>query len=202
MKEVCYSQMSLVQLGTDINEKDNNGRVFNYTLNQRKAKAKLLKGAKKDKNLYAEVKPGCVNLRFDDGAYFELVLPLLQEWHKKCNETVQVNDTEIKILEVDPGVENTGKTVDTKLAVLANNSRFVLHAYNSTQNLMVQGKNYEDFALNCLQPFFMEKIELSKERIMKINDDVKKAFGPRNVIEAETCLVTRLISIVSKPIKL
>ena len=192
MKEVSYSQMSLVQIGTDTEEKKDininkdNGRVFNYTLNERRAKAKLLRGAKNDENLYAEVKPGCVNLRFNGGVYFELVLPLLQIWHKKCNETVQINDTKIKILEVDSGVENTGKTVDTKLAVLANGTRFVLHAYNSTQNLMVQGKNYEDFALNCLQPFFMEKIENAKERIRKVNNDIKKAFGPRSQIEEDS----------------
>ena len=187
MKEVCNSQMSLVQVKRDaLGTNDlNGGRAFNYTLNQKKAKAKLLKGAKKDKNLNVEVRDGCVNLRFDDGSYFELVLPLLQEWHMKCNETVKINDTEVKILEVDAGIENTGKTVDTKLAVLVNGSRLVLHAYNSTQNLMVQGKNYENFGLKCLQPFFVEKIELTKNRIIKVNNDVKEAFGPRNGLRAK-----------------
>ena len=52
---------------------------------QKKAKAKLPKGAKR-KNLNVEVRPGCVNLRFNDGAYFQIVLPLLREWKQKSQE--------------------------------------------------------------------------------------------------------------------
>ena len=58
-----------------------------------------------------------------DGAYFEVVLPLLKQWH-----------------------DVTEKHMDTKLVVFAGNDRLVLHAYNGTQNLMVQGKNHENLA--------------------------------------------------------
>ena len=52
-----------------------NGRNFGYSLNPKRAKAKLLKGAKRTKNLDDEVKTGCVNMRFDDGSYLRLSYP-------------------------------------------------------------------------------------------------------------------------------
>ena len=42
---------------------------------------------------------------------------------------------------------------------------------------MVQGRNYENFALNYLKPFFTEKIEAETDTITKINEDVKGALG-------------------------
>ena len=39
-------------------------------------------------------------------------------------------------------------------------------------DLMIQGKNFEKFAIEVLEPFFTHKIELSKERIAKINNEV------------------------------
>ena len=38
---------------------------------------------------------------------------------------------------------------------------------------MVQGQNYEKFALNCLEPFFKEKNDETIEQINRINDGVK-----------------------------
>ena len=48
--------------------------------------------------------------------------------------------------------------MDTKLVIFVNNDRLVLHAYNATQNLMIQGKNHENFAVKYLEPMFLEKI--------------------------------------------
>ena len=154
MKQVGYSKSSLVQLNGDvvINQED---RAFEYILNEKRAKAKLLKGAKRAQNLNIEVSRGCVNMRFDNGSYFEIVLPLLREWSKKCGENVKLGLEEMKIIEVEAGYEKSTKHVDTKLVLLADNSRLVLHAYNSTQKLMVQGQNYQKFALDCLEPFFL-----------------------------------------------
>ena len=58
MKMLCDSEKYVLELNKDSQEE----RVFDYTLNQKRAKAKLLKGAKKEKNLDVEIKPGCVNL--------------------------------------------------------------------------------------------------------------------------------------------
>ena len=64
-------------------QKRRNGRTFDYDLNERRPKAKLLKCAKRAKHLNVEIKSGCVNMRFSDGAYFEVPLPFLRDWHKK-----------------------------------------------------------------------------------------------------------------------
>ena len=95
-----------------------------------------------------------MNLRFNGGAYFQIVLPLLREWKQKCGEDIDINEVKVKIVDVDAGTENSMRHVDTKLTLVVNDDRYVLHAYNGTQNLMVQGRNYENFALNYLKPFF------------------------------------------------
>ena len=76
MKQVSHSESAIIHVdheeidGGVIKEE---GRAFRYTLNQKKAKAKLLKGAKRN-NLNVEIRPGCVNLRFNGGAYFQIVV--------------------------------------------------------------------------------------------------------------------------------
>ena len=171
MKSVCQSEMSIIQLmDKDINEEEENCRVFDYALNKKRAKSKLLKGAKRE-NLHVESRSGCVNLKFCDGAFYEIVLPLIKDL--KVDEVIKINETEVKIIEVHAGVENSENHVDTKLVVLVNGDRLVLHAYNGTQNLMVQGKNYEKFAIDCLKPYFLQRIKNSLDKIQNFNNMVK-----------------------------
>ena len=60
----------------------------------------------------------------------------------------------MKVETADPGIDNSEKHMDTKLVIIVKNNRLVLHAYNGTQNLMVQGKDHENFAVNYLEPYF------------------------------------------------
>ena len=60
------------------------------------------------------------------------------------------------------------------MKVIHNDQRFALHAYNTTQNLMVQGKNCESFDINCLEPFFANKIESSLSKITQFNRDIEE----------------------------
>ena len=73
MKQLTNSISSVVEVNT--NKED---RVLEYTINKKRANAKLLKGAKCLKNLELEVKLNCVNLHFNDGSYYEVVLPLIK----------------------------------------------------------------------------------------------------------------------------
>ena len=118
-------------------------------MNEKRAKTKLLK-----EHLDVDVKSGCVNMRFSDGSYFEVVLPVLREWHGHVGKTLKIGEIEVKVDEADPGIDNSAKHMDTKLVMTVNNNRLVLHAYNGTQNLMVQGKNFELFAVSYLEPYF------------------------------------------------
>ena len=174
MRQIANTEAELSKYDEEHSNKD--GRVFNYVVNNKRAKAKLLKGAKRGKHLVVESKNGCVNLIFSDGSYLETVLPLLKSWHQKVNEKILLNNTEIEVVEFDVGIEDSQKHIDTKLVIVSNNCRLVLHAYNSTQKIMIQGQNYENFAMNCLEPFFKDKIEETIEQITKLNDDIKDSL--------------------------
>ena len=167
-------------------------RAFNYELNEKKAKMKLLKGAKREKHLDVEIKSTCVNMRFSDGSYHEVVLPFLREWHKQVDKPFKMMDFDIKIVESDAGVDNSEKHMDTKIVVFVNDDRIVLHAYNGTQNLMVQGKNFVNFVVKYLQPYFTKKIEESEGPIAKFNSNVQDMLGKRKS-------TTNLKSSSSKP---
>ena len=91
-----------------------------------------------------------------------------------------INEIEVNISEVHVCLEKSANHVDTKLIVFVNGDRLVLHAYNSTQNLMVESRNYENFAKNCLQPFFVQKIEQSLNKIKNFNNGVKQTLGTKN----------------------
>ena len=95
MKTICNSEVGVNQSyeALEITD-DEQARVFDYVINKKRAKAKLLKGAKRIKNLEVELKNGCVNLLFCDGAYFEIVLPLMRSWNKKVDEVFVINNTE------------------------------------------------------------------------------------------------------------
>ena len=140
MKVLSNSNSTLIQINDDAvealnNKKSLNGRVFAYTLNEKRAKRNLLKGAEKENNLEVEVKSGNTNLRFSVGSYHEVLLPLLRSWSEELDNIHYVCDNEIKIIEFEAGSEKTDKHMDTKLVIMFNNDRLTLHAYNSTQNL-------------------------------------------------------------------
>ena len=174
------SEVDIYQASTELVKRDN--REFGYVLNNKRTKAKVLKGAKRVNNLEVERKPGCVNFLFCDGSYYEVVLPMLRIWNKKLLEVIKVNDFEIKVIESDEGKDESGNHVDTKLAVIVNSKRLVLHAYNSTQKLMVQGKDYENFSINCLETFFRQKIGEALNKISNFNNDVKVTLGAQKAL--------------------
>ena len=166
-----------------INVDNDNGRVFEYTLNKKKAKAKLLKGANRENHLDVEFKSGCANLRFSNGSYLKLILPLLKNWNENKEKIVQIDDSEVHIVEVEAGRESLGQHMDTKLVVMVNGDRLVLHVYNGTQNLMVQGKNYQRFASDCLEPYFRREIGNNIENITNFNTEVKNILGEKKSIK-------------------
>ena len=180
MKFLTNSASLITPVNQDAN--DENGRVFGYALNQKRAMNKLLKGANWANNLDVEVKDGCVNFRFCNGSFYEIILPMLKIWQEKVNEVIKIDETGIKVIEVIKGTENTNKHVDTKLIVMINDDRLVIHVYNGTQNVMIQGRNYSKHALNFFEPFFRQQIEISIDTISKVNNDIKNWLGPKKAI--------------------
>ena len=151
-------------------------RIFEYSLNENKSKKKLLKGAKQTSDLLVEVKTGNTNIRLNGGSYYELILPLLMSWYNEVGNIVLIRQTEIEIVDHEVGIECAEKHVDIKVVIMVNSNHLVLHTCNSTQNFMVQGKYHEEFAANVLVPFFEQKIEESRGKIIKLNDNIKATF--------------------------
>ena len=83
--------------------------------------------------------------------------------HGQVDKPFKMMGADINIVESDAGVDKSNKHMDTKLVVFVNDERIVLHAYNGTQNLMVQGKNFSNFVVKYLQPYFSQKIEESED---------------------------------------
>ena len=78
MKMLGTSELSIIH--TNNEGESHKERAFGYTLNEKRAKANLLKGAKRTEDLNVEIKSGCVNLRFSDGSFCEIILPLIRLW--------------------------------------------------------------------------------------------------------------------------
>ena len=135
MKLLTNSESS-VTLFNNEEAVDNNLRMLDYKLNKKRTTAKLLRGAKRVKNLNVEVKSGCVNLRFSDGAYLEIVLPMLREWHIKVNEVIELGDKALKIVDFETRLYINDKHADTRLVIAYLEQNFTIHAYNTTQNVM------------------------------------------------------------------
>ena len=73
-------------------------------------------------------------------------------------------------------------------------SRYVLHSYNTTQNLMVQGKNSHSFVAHCLEPYFSDKITSVLDKIKLFNNAVEERLSasslpahPTNTFKCAHC---------------
>ena len=171
MKQLTNSDVAILEL--------KESRSFSYTMNNKRTKAKLLKGAKREKNLDVEIKSGCVNLRFNDGSYCEVILPLLNHWHEKVGSDIFLNDHKIHIISIEKGIDKSNKHSDTLVKIMYSEQRITLHAYNTTQNLMVQGTICEEFAVSCLEPFFRGQIESALIKISDFNKAVVEQLSTK-----------------------
>ena len=97
-------------------------------------------------------------MRFSDGAYHEIVLPLLKTWLQNCNKEFVINGSTLRIIEAEEGKDVSARHVDTKIVMMFDNEKVVIHAYNTTQNVSVQGRKREPFVQNILEPFLLTMI--------------------------------------------
>ena len=97
-----------------------NSRSFEYDLNDKAAKAKIVKAAKRSA-FYVENHSSSSNLVFNPGAWQNVVLPSLWYWEEVKNEekTCKIGDYNVKIGGIKIGVENNGKHVDSQVVFFA-----------------------------------------------------------------------------------
>ena len=167
IKALKTSNVSVINVN---DQKDDTERLFKYSLNDKRAKSNLLKGAQRTQHLETEFKSGCVNVRFSDGAYHEIVLPLLKTWLQNCNKEFVINGSTLRIIEAEEGKDVSARHVDTKIVMMFDNEKVVIHAYNTTQNVSVQGRKREPFVQNILEPFLLTMIHSATDRIEKLNE--------------------------------
>ena len=150
-----------------------NSKMFNFKLTEKTAKSNILKAA--NRNLFEiESKQTCKNLRFSAGAYVCSVMPIIRSWCKTHTEgeAFESSGLTIKVMEFEDRADNDNKHFDTKVVFQVNGEKAVIHCYNSTQNLKVDGKMFLYFVELYLQPLFMKEIEANKEKIAEYDKAV------------------------------
>ena len=164
----------------------NEDRNFNFKLTDKKAKSNLIKSAKRG-HLEIEAKQLCKNIRFSAGAYLYVAKQMVRECEArhKANSPIIHKNMEIKVEDFLDGIDLEGKHFDTKIVFSVNTKKVVMHCYNSTQNIKVEGSAYLDFIKIFLEPLFLSNIEVMKQKIVDYDKNV----------------VTTLIKNAGKPLK-
>ena len=155
--------------------------IFDYKLNDKAGKSKLLKGAKR--NVFVvEENSTSTTLIFSAGAWHAVILPSQRYWEQvKGDQTCKVGDVGIKVGGIKSGKDTSGKQVVQKVVFLADRNKIVCHFYNTTQKVLVNGHGYKPFIEIFLKPFFQQKIDVSTEEIAKVNTLLMEKLGPKTV---------------------
>ena len=141
-------------------------RMFNFKLTDKKARKNLLKSAQR-KYLEIESKQNCKNLKFSPGSYLLVAKKMVDECQVKFEQNAIFNceDLEIKVVDFLSRHELNNKHFDTKIIFSVNNQKVVMHCYNSTQNLKIDGQAHCYFAEKFLEPLLLSQIEDLKEKL-------------------------------------
>ena len=159
----------------------NSSMSFDYELNDKATKAKLLKAAKRIP-IETEEHSSSSNLIFSAGAWYHAVLPAVKYWNDvKGEKTCKVGDYIIKVGGVKSAKESSGKHVNSKVVFFADRDKVVCHLYNTTQLILINGHGYKKFIDLFLKPFFVSKTSECIEEIEQVNDEVVRKFGSKTV---------------------
>ena len=158
-----------------------NVNTFDYKLNDKTAKAKLLKAAKRQP-IDMEENSTSSNLVFSAGAWIHAVLPSVRYWSEvKESKTCRIGDYEVEIGGIKENKETQGKHVNTQIVFLANRNKIVCHMYNTTQLILINGHGYQKFIDVFLKPFLTAKINECIPEIEEFNDQVGIKLGPKTI---------------------
>ena len=129
----------------------NAGIVFDYKLNDKAAKSKLVKGAKRVP-LEIEENSTSTTFIFNSGAWQVGVLPSVNLWSQiKGDQSCKVGDVTIKIGGVKSGKDTSGKNVVNMIVFMADRDKVTCHFYNTTQKILVNGHGYKKLLLPLMK---------------------------------------------------
>ena len=83
-----------------------------------------------------------------------------------------VGKEQVERIAIDQRKELSGFHVDTKTEFQVKGGKILMHAYNTKQKLMIQGKKYKWFVENYLEPFLKLRIRKCQPQIEEINKNV------------------------------
>ena len=181
--------MSLVKLDSideivkdsEIMKNDEIKRTFEYNMNDKAAKAKLVKGAKREAYEVVKNQSSC-NIDFSVGSWNHIVLPTIQYFKKiRGEKTCIVGHLEVKVASVKSGKDIIGKHIDTQIVFFSNRDKVVCHFYNTTQRILVNGHGYLKFVEEFLSPYFESKLSTYENDIKDFNNLVLDTLGNRMV---------------------
>ena len=156
-------------------------RKFEYKLNDKAAKGKLIKGGKRIPFEVVE-NSSSSNLVFNLGAWNYVVRPSFKYWSEvKGNKTCKIGDTIVRIADVKAGRDIGGKHIDTQIVFFANRDKVVLHCYNTTQLILVNGHGYAKLIQMFLKPYFEYKIQMNINEIKVFNENALSSLGSKTV---------------------
>ena len=154
--------------------------MLNFKLTEKTAKANLLKSSNR-KQLEIDTKQTCMNMKFSPGAYLQCVLPVIKKWGLcfQSKQTINEENISIRVDEFEERKEMSDKHVNTKLVLYVNGDKIVVHCYNSTQNLRVDGKKHADFVGQYLKPKFLQCIEKHLHEITQFDRALISSLNPK-----------------------
>ena len=157
------------------------GRKFEFKLDEKAAKGKLIKGAKRVP--FEVVKnSSSSNLDFCLGSWNNVVQPSMRYWSDvKGIKSCKIDDMVIRIADLKSGKDIGGNHIDSQIVFFANRDKIVLHCYNTTQRILVNGHGYSKFIEMFLIPYFESKISLNLEGIAQFNNNALAVLGSKSV---------------------
>ena len=133
-------------------------RKFQYDLNEKATRAKLVKEAKRPPFEIVK-KTASSNLIFSLAAWEIVVLSSIKYWDSiQGDKTCKVGDSTIRVGNVKAGTETGGKHVDTLIVFFINRDKVMCHFYNTTQLILVNGHGYSNLIDQFLLQYFHSKL--------------------------------------------
>ena len=166
---------------SEISKPCDSKRKFEYNLNEKAAKAKFIKNAKRSP-FEVVTNSTSSNLLFSLGAWDQVDLSTVKYWNQvKGEKTCKVGSNDINIASVDIGKEVSGKHIDSKVVFYMNRNKVVCHLYNTTQLILVNGHGYATFIDIFLKPYFLSKVDLHLDGIARYNKLALETLGTKQV---------------------
>ena len=181
-KEIQFNNVEDMVNGSEVMQYNENKRHFDYKMNDKNAKAKLLKGAKRAPFDIIR-NSSSINLMFNVGSWKNIVLPSIQYWRqvKEENQTCKIGSSLVRIASIKAGMETGGKHVDTQVVFFMNRDKITCHFYNTTLLVLVNGHGHSNLVEEFLEPYFKSKIVKNEDEIIKYNEEALDVLGGKMV---------------------